>query len=135
MPSAWVSERPVATTDPGKLRPSVVGGMSRVSEWVNCLDPRECQLWLVAVAALALDVWLTYLGLRLGFVEGNPVLAIGIELIGITAVGVAKLAAVSVGVVCRVLWPAYALAVPLGLAVPWLLAAALNTARLLSLVV
>jgi len=111
------------------------GGTSRARQRIGHLDAVECRLWLVAVAALVLDLWLTYRGLQLGLIEGNPVLAAGIELMGLRALGLAKIAAVGVGVVCRLVWPAHALAIPLGLAVPWLLAAAMNTVRIVPLVV
>jgi len=93
----------------------------------------ELALWVVVCSALVLDVGLTMYGLSNGFVERNPVMRQALDTIGIAALFVAKFAALGIALGFRVTWPEYALVAPLGLAVPWTLAAAYNAALLASL--
>jgi len=93
----------------------------------------EIVLWLVVSSALVLDVGLTAYGLSNGFVERNPVMREALDSIGIAALFVAKFAAVGIAVGFRLAWPEYSLVAPLGLAVPWTLAAAYNAVLLTSL--
>ena len=92
----------------------------------------ELGLWLVVFAALVLDVATTAYGLSIGLVERNPLVREGIDSVGLVALPVLKLAAVGVALACRRVWPAYAVVVPLGLAIPWSLAVGINLALILS---
>jgi len=77
-----------------------------------------------------LVVLLTYAGLQAGFTEGNPAMRAAIGAGGIGALFAAKAAIVAVGVAVRYWRPAHAGVVPLGLAIPWMLAAAINASLL-----
>ncbi|MFD1634283.1 hypothetical protein ACOZ4L_00960 [Haloplanus ruber] len=87
-------------------------------------------LWACALGALALDVALTVVGLRLGLTELNPVAAGLIADIGtLPALVTLKGVAVGVGLAGRAVLPAaYYGLIPVGLALPWTVAAVLNLA-------
>lgn len=91
----------------------------------------ERLLWGVVVTALVADVLLTYAGMAQGLTEGNPAMRWAIEAGGIGALLAAKLSIVGVGVTLRTLRPAHAGVIPLGLAIPWVLAAAINATLVL----
>lgn len=92
----------------------------------------ELGLWLVVLAALVLDITTTAYGLSNGLVERNPLVRQALDTVGFVALPVLKLAAVAVALACRRAWPACAIVVPLGLAIPWSLAAGINLALILS---
>lgn len=92
----------------------------------------ELALWAVVVGALLLDIATTAYGLSVGLVERNPVIRHALESFGLAALAVAKAGAVAFALAVRYAWPECALVVPLGLAVPWLLAAGINIAVILS---
>lgn len=79
-----------------------------------------------------LDVSLTHVGLQLGLQEGNPVMASLIGSAGIGALAVGKVAALGVGGLVRLLHPRWGPWIPLGLALPWVIAVGIN-ATLVSL--
>ncbi len=106
------------------------GGVSRVDRRIARLDTVERRLWLVVALALVADVGVTYAGLRLGFVEANPVLVTAMEAVGPPALGLVKAGAVGIGGAYRQLRPEYGGAIALGLALPWLAAAAVNTVQI-----
>jgi hypothetical protein len=86
----------------------------------------ERWLWGVVVVALIGDVLLTNVGLGQGMREGNPAMRWAIGAGGIGALVLVKVSAVAVGVSIRLWRPQYAGSITLGLAVPWLLAVAIN---------
>lgn len=106
------------------------GNGSRIDRLLAELDAVEFQLWIVVVAALVLDVYLTYRGLQRGYVEGNPVMAIGMEHLGFAALGLAKAGALGVGRLCRAVRPEYGPVIALGLAIPWVGAVVVNSIHL-----
>lgn len=115
----------------GGSRPAGEGGAgTRTERLLSTLEAVEFELWLLALVALALDVWLTYYGLSHGFAEGNPVLVVAMEHLGFGAVVLAKATAVSLGGLSRTLYPQHRAVIPLGLAVPWAGAVVVNVAHL-----
>ncbi|MFA9415230.1 DUF5658 family protein [Natrinema sp. HArc-T2] len=88
----------------------------------------ERLLWVVVAVALIADVVTTFVGLQLGLSESNPAARGAIEGHGVAGMLALKAFAISVGLVCRLLLERpYRPIVPVGLAVPWLVAATLNT--------
>lgn len=111
-------------------RPSPV---ERVDAAVESASDLELALWLVVVWTLVLDVALTVHGLSVGLAERNPVIQPAIHAVGPVALVLAKGAAVAVALALRAAFPRCALVVPLGLAIPWGLAALYNAVLLASL--
>lgn len=99
---------------------------SSVDRVANAATRHERLLWGVVAFALVADVVLTVAGLGLGHTEGNPAMRWAIGAGGIGALVLAKLCIVGLGYAVARLRPASAGVVPLGLAIPWLLAAAIN---------
>lgn len=96
------------------------------------LVPIERSLWALAVATAALDVLLTYWGLEAGLTEGNPLVASLLESLGITALVALKAGVFALAGLARWVRPTWGPWLPLGLAVPWLLAAGVNAGLILS---
>lgn len=92
----------------------------------------ELVLWSLVVGASVLDVATTAYGLSTGLVERNPAMRLALDSFGLVALAGAKAAAVAFALGVRYAWPECALVAPLGLAVPWLLAAGVNVAVILS---
>ncbi|WP_232688152.1 DUF5658 family protein [Halobacterium zhouii] len=92
------------------------------------VSPREARLWAVAFAALLGDLVLTYYGIaHIGLQEGNPIAASVLAGHGYAGLAAVKLVAFGVGVAGRqIVPPAYRWVAPCCLAVPWLLAVAVN---------
>lgn len=88
----------------------------------------ERQLWLLVAVGFAADAGLTLLGLRIGLTEANPVVASLIGTVGpLWGVLAAKVAVLAVaGTVYGLLDRGLRPAVPLAIAVTWLIAAAIN---------
>jgi len=112
-----------------------MGGVIRPDDLEDHHVAIEVRLWVLVVVTLVIDVWLTYEGLRLGFSEGNPIVAYGIERLGFGVLGVAKAGALGVGCVTRILRPAYGPVIALGLALPWLVAVVVNTVQIAPVVI
>ena len=92
----------------------------------------ESELWVVVVATLVADLYLTHLGLQLGFHEGNPVARPLIETFGIAALAAVKVGVLALaGTVRRLVPHRQRPAIPAGLALPWLGAVVINGALLL----
>ena len=91
----------------------------------------EQELWLIALATLTIDVYLTYVGLRAGFVEGNPLMHTAFETVGFAVLGLVKAVALGVAGLTREVWPEYGPFIPLGLSIPWLVAVLVNVSLLL----
>lgn len=96
------------------------------------LDPVESHLWVLAVLLAGLDVGLTYWGLQVGLAEGNPIVSALIEQVGIAALVGMKGVLLGLAAVCRWVRPRWGPWLPLGLALPWLAAVAINLTLLTS---
>ena len=97
------------------------------------VDSRSVWLWgLVAVACL-LDIGLTYHGLGVGLEEGNPVARSFFSMLGvIEAMVLLKGVVIAAALVAWVSVPRrYRPVVPIGVAIPWLVASAINAALIL----
>ncbi|MFC7194182.1 DUF5658 family protein [Halosimplex aquaticum] len=122
---------PLFTTDPTAFDSSTIDEyLGAVSGSVSDL---ELLLWVLVCWALVLDIVLTAYGLSVGLVERNPLMRQALGAFGLSALALAKAAAVAVALVFRALWPEYALVAPIGLAIPWVLAVVFNAALLASL--
>ena len=119
---------PKSTVVDQSYRQVIAGGGHRVLTGVK---QHERQLWGLLVFALLADVVLTYHGLRAGFTEGNPMMRMAIDAAGIFALLGVKLLVVGFGAVTRSLLDERGAVVPLGLALPWLVAAGINASLLL----
>jgi hypothetical protein len=90
---------------------------------------RERELWFVVFAAMLVDVTLTVHGLTLGLTELNPIARAAIDTAGVLGLYAIKVGALFVGGCCRlVVDDRYGVVVPVGLAVPSLVAVGVNTA-------
>lgn len=88
-------------------------------------------LWLLLLFATLADVVTTLYGISIGLTEGNPFVATTLATTGVPGFLVLKAAVLGFGFACwRLLPRRHAIAVPAGLAVPTLLAAASNTVAL-----
>lgn len=91
----------------------------------------ETLLWGLVAVTIAADAITTHAGLAAGHAEGNPVARSAIEGYGLAGFAGLKAGAVAVGLVCRPILPAaYRPIIPAGLAIPWLVATAVNVAVL-----
>ncbi len=111
----------------------VVDRVDSLTDWVVAsVDGArvERHLWVVAVLALVADVHLTQIGLQHGLTEGNPFARWAIGAAGIGALVLVKVAVLGIAVLVRRQYPRHGPVVPLGLAVPWVTAAALNAVTL-----
>lgn len=94
--------------------------------------PLETALWVLAVAAMLLDVALTDYGLAMGLSEVNPIGRMALSALGPPGLLLAKLPVLALALAGRRLLPATERwAVPLGLVVPWGAAVVLNLSLLL----
>jgi len=91
----------------------------------------EAELWLIALATLTIDVYLTYRGLQAGLTEGNPVMRAAFDTMGFAALGLVKAIVLGVAGFYRELRPEYGAIIALGLAIPWLVAVLVNASLLL----
>lgn len=99
----------------------------RVDRELEAMGDLEWALWLVVALALAGDVVTTFVGLQLGLAESNPIARAAIDGWGLAGMLALKAFAVGVALCCRPLLPrAYRPVVPVGLAVPWLVAVVIN---------
>ena len=94
----------------------------------------ERELWVVVAVTLAVDVWLTHVGLQHGLHEGNPVMRVAIETFGIAVLALTKVAVLGLaGLTRRALSEQRGVVVPLGLALPWVAAVVINGTLLIGL--
>jgi len=99
---------------------------------LDLLASVERELWVVVVVALLADVYLTQTGLKAGLSEGNPLARHLIEAFGIAALAAFKVGVVGLAGVVRQLVPErQAPTIPLGVAIPWVVAVCINGALLL----
>lgn len=111
------------STDPDATEAALDASLGSVPESVSDL---ELLLWVLVCWALVLDIVLTAYGLSIGLVERNPFIRHALDTFGVAALALSKAAAVGIALFLRSIWPEYAVIAPAGLAVPWLLAVALN---------
>ncbi|QSG12753.1 putative membrane protein [Halapricum desulfuricans] len=105
-------------------------GANRHRSLTDRLVAVEPQLWAAMLVTLIADVALTHYGLQVGLAEGNPLMRAAIETAGIAALFGIKLSIVIFGVGVRLTLGERGVVVPVGLAVPWLLAAVINAVLL-----
>jgi hypothetical protein len=87
----------------------------------------ERLLWAIVLLALVGDLLTTYVGLRTGLTESNPVARHALGRYGFLSLVGLKTFALTVGFVGRTLVPReYVAFVPVGLAVPWVFAVLVN---------
>jgi hypothetical protein len=120
--------RPFASTSQSP-EGETTSGLARVTSPEPTL---EAALWLVVLVAMVLDIATTAYGLSVGLVERNPVVRAALDAFGVAALAAIKVGALALALACRRAWPASALVVPLGLAIPWSLAVGINLALILS---
>jgi len=126
-----VAEGDVFTTDRTVPIETIDGWCSAL---LDELASVERELWLVVVATLVVDVWLTHIGLQHGLHEGNPVMRAAIETFGIAVLALTKVAVLGLaGLTRRALSEQRGVVVPLGLALPWVGAVLINATLLVSL--
>jgi hypothetical protein len=95
----------------------------------------ETWLWGLVAVSFALDVGLTYYGLGLGLHEANPIARSFFSMLGvIEAMLLLKGTVVAIALVAWVSMPRrYRPVVPLGVALPWLVASVINAGLILRL--
>lgn len=103
---------------------------------LQVLSRYERDLWFLAIAAMLVDVTLTTHGLQLGLRELNPIARAAIDWIGILGLYGLKGVAILLGILCVSAIPErYTPLVPLGLAVPSMIAVLINTVVISTVVV
>lgn len=95
---------------------------------LRLLNQYERELWFVTLSAMLIDVTLTVHGLQLGLRELNPVARAALDSVGVLGLYGLKAVALLLGAVCVFVIPKrYTPLVPLGLAIPSVLAVVINT--------
>lgn len=118
---------------PSNAQDASVDQSGRLRERLGRGGATESALWVVAVAVMFLDVGLTEYGLSLGLSEVNPLGRMALAAFGPVGLLLAKLPVFALALVGWWLLPAAERwVVPLGLAVPWGIAVALNLSVLLA---
>jgi len=116
-------------------RPVPIGAIDGwCSALLDELASVERELWLVVVATLVIDVWLTHVGLQHGLHEGNPVMRVAIETFGIAVLALTKIGVLGLaGLTRKLVSDQRGVVVPLGLALPWVAAVVINGTLLIGL--
>ncbi|WP_233274714.1 DUF5658 family protein [Haladaptatus cibarius] len=92
----------------------------------------ERLLWFVVLLALVGDLLTTYVGLRAGMTESNPIARSALSQFGFAALLGLKAFSLAVGFACRPLVPQeYVALIPAGLALPWTIAVFINLSLLM----
>ncbi|GAB3680944.1 hypothetical protein GCM10028857_04430 [Salinarchaeum chitinilyticum] len=112
--------------------PLVANEESYLASGATWLAHRERWLWFGVTLALFADVVTTLLGFQAGLAEGNPVVASAIDGFGVAGFLTIKAGALVLAYGVRVAFPRYRVAIPLGIALPWMAVAITNTALLLA---
>lgn len=98
-----------------------------VATFIDAIARRETLLWWVVVVAAVGDVITTAAGLHLGLVEGNPIVRGWIDNYGVWMLALSKVAIIGCGWVCtRFVSHPGRVVVPLGFALPWVIATGSN---------
>jgi hypothetical protein len=106
---------------------------SRPKEDLQILSQYEQELWVLTLVAMILDVTLTVQGLRLGLQELNPVARTALDQAGAFGLYGLKSVAVLLGICCVLMIPdRYSPFVPLGLALPSVVAVLINSIVIIS---
>jgi hypothetical protein len=101
-------------------------GGGRLRRLLGEASTAELLLWAAVLAALVADVYSTYWGLKLGLAEWNPVMRWAVEALGFPSLAASKVIVVGLGGAVRSAEVVWAPAVPLGIGLPWTVAALLN---------
>lgn len=112
----------------GSVHDTVTATQRRIANFGSTVKRHEWVLWGLVLLGLVGDVALTYYGITSGIPEGNPIVAASIEQFGNLG-GILVTKAVAMGVALAAwayLSERYRAVVPVALAPPWLLAAAIN---------
>lgn len=127
---------PGELTDPGTEYGIGTGReLSRLADRLAAgLARRERALWALVCLALLADVGSTGAGLQLGHAEGTPVVAGVLADAGVVGFLAVKGGVVAAAVATRLALPRFRVAIPVGLALPWLAAAGINAALLLGVI-
>lgn len=115
---------------PDSVSPGTVWscGQAWCDRTLQSLGRYERELWLLTLGAMLVDVTLTVHGLQLGLRELNPVARAALDTAGVLGLYALKGVALTMGVCCVRLIPStYSPLVPLGLAIPSVLAVIINT--------
>ncbi len=95
---------------------------------LQLLTRYERELWFMTLSAMLIDITLTVHGLQLGLRELNPVARAALDSVGVLGLYGLKICALLFGVVAVQIIPnRYSPLVPLGLAIPSVMAVAINT--------
>ena len=112
---------------PSNASVALTGWLGRIRERLERGRTVESSLWAVALVAMLLDVVSTDYGLAMGLSEVNPLGRMALDAFGSVGLFLAKLPVLVLATVGWWLLPeTERWAVPLGLAVPWGTAVALN---------
>ncbi len=104
----------------------------RQRPFFDLLLEAERELWFLVIVTMLIDVTLTVHGLQLGLQELNPIAVRVLETTGVVGLYLLKLGAILVGLSCRPLLPArYTALIPLGLAIPSVIAVVNNSLLIL----
>lgn len=134
-PGATPTVPPTDLTESTTLGPPPAERLRRVADrWTAAFAARERTLWLLVVLALLADVTSTAAGIQAGLAEGNPLVAGILGSVGVAGFLAFKGAVLAFVVSLRLAFPQYRVAIPLGLALPWLAAATANAALLLAMI-
>lgn len=88
----------------------------------------EQMLWVFVIVGLIVDIATTMIGIHIGLNESNPAARSAIADYGLWGLIFLKAFALFVGMVCRPLIDqVYRPIIPAGIAVPWIVAALINT--------
>jgi len=102
---------------------------TRRSRLLRSAAAHERDLWILVAAAMLVDVTLTVHGRQLGLIEVNPIARHALAGFGVLGLYGLKLVALGLGGCCRLgVGDRYGPVVPLGLAVPSLIAVCVNSA-------
>lgn len=95
----------------------------------------ERELWILAIAAMFVDVTLTLHGLQLGLQEMNPIARYALATVGAPALYGMKLGALGIGVCGRhVIFDRFTPLVPIALVIPTLFAVGINLVLIATIV-
>lgn len=101
---------------------------TRLGRFLESVGAIERDLWIVVAAAMLVDVTLTVHSRQMGLVERNPIACHALGGFGVLGLYGLKSVALGLGGCCRLLVDdRYGAPVPLGLAVPSLIAVSINS--------